>query len=114
MSKALTLKDVTLRGGESALGTAAFKRFKNLLRAPMRGGGLRRRFLAWSLSFFGVILTLVVIAAYTYTERQIRRDSAQMQVEIATVTADRINGFVKRKVERFSDTANAINLYPMG
>jgi signal transduction histidine kinase len=114
MSKALTLKDVTLRGGESAVGTAALKRFKNLLRVPMRGGGLRRRFLAWSLSFFGVILTLVVIAAYTYTERQIRRDSAQMQVEIATVTADRINNFVKRKVERFSDTANAINLYPIG
>ena len=30
------------------------------------------------------------------------------------MTAERIRSFVQRKIERFSDTANAVSLYPLG
>ncbi|HWP60262.1 MAG TPA: ATP-binding protein [Candidatus Acidoferrales bacterium] len=68
----------------------------------------------WGLAFFGTILTAVVGATYYYTLRQIERDAAELQSEIASVTAERIRDFVQRKIERFSDTANAASLYPLG
>ena len=81
---------------------------------PLRGGGIRRRLLMWGLSLFGVALTVAVVAGYSYTVRQIKRDAADLQAELTSVTADRIHNFVRRKIERFSDTADAISLYPLG
>ena len=77
-------------------------------------GGIRRRLMIWGLSLFGVALGLVVAASYFYTVRQIEQDAAELQREIASVTAERIRNFVQRKIERFSDTAHALNLYPLG
>jgi len=77
-------------------------------------GGIRRRLLVWGLSLFGVALTVVVVVGYSYTVNQIKRDAAELQTEVASVTADRIRSFVQRKIERFSDTANAITLYQLG
>jgi signal transduction histidine kinase len=111
---ALTQKEITLGRMGSAVRVAALRTSDSVVRFPLGGGRIRRRFLAWALSFFGLTLTLVIIAGYSYTARQIRTDAAQMQNEIATVTAERINNFVKRKIERFSDTANAVNLYGLG
>jgi signal transduction histidine kinase len=109
MATAALQKAITLRGATSSVRTTSERES----RSPFGGGRIHRRFLAWTLSFFGLTLTLVIIASYSYTAKQIRTDAAQMQSEIASVTADRINNFVKRKIERFSDTANAINLYPL-
>jgi signal transduction histidine kinase len=80
----------------------------------LRGGGIRRRLLMWGLGLFGIALTAVVAASYFYTVRQIQRDAAELQSELASVTAERIRDFVQRKIERFSDTANAASLYPLG
>ena len=80
----------------------------------LHGGGIRRRLLMWGLGLFGIALTAVVGASYFYTLKQIRRDAAALQSEIASVTAQRIRNFVQRKIDRFSDTANAVNLYPLG
>src|SRR5215467_5142396 len=77
-------------------------------------GGIRRRLLVWGLSLFGIALTLVVVVGYSYTVNQIKRDAADLQTELASVTADRIRNFVQRKIERFSDTARAITLYQLG
>jgi signal transduction histidine kinase/HAMP domain-containing protein len=77
-------------------------------------GGIRRRLLMWGLSLFGLALSIAVIAGYFYMVEQIRRDAAALQSELATVTAERIRNFVRRKIERFSDTADAISLYPLG
>ena len=77
-------------------------------------GGIRRRLLVWGLSLFGVALTVVVVVGYSYTFNQIKRDAAELQMELASVTADRIRNFVQRKIERFSDTAGAVTLYPLG
>jgi signal transduction histidine kinase len=77
-------------------------------------GGIRRRLLVWGLSLFGIALTVVVVVGYSYTVNQIKRDAAELQTEVASVTADRIRSFVQRKIERFSDTANAITLYQLG
>jgi signal transduction histidine kinase len=81
---------------------------------PLWGGGIRRRLLMWGLSLFGIALTVVVVAGYSYTVSQIKRDAAQLQTEIASVAADRIRTFVQRKIERFSDTADAVSLYQLG
>ncbi len=114
MATSLTHKTITLERALPSARLLAVKDWRNLIGAPIGGGGIRRRFLLWGLSFFGLTLTLVIIASYSYTERQIRRDAVQLQNEIASVTADRINNYVKRKIERFSDTANAVNLYALG
>jgi len=45
---------------------------------------------------------------------QIQSDAAALQSEIASVTAEQIRTFVRRKIERFSDNAAALNLYPEG
>src|SRR5690242_10214384 len=77
------------------------------------GGGIRRRLMIWGLSLFGMALTIVVFACYFYMARQIREDAAALQSELATVTAERIRNFVRRKIERFSDNAAALSLYPL-
>src|SRR5580765_6675796 len=46
--------------------------------------------------------------------RQIRQDAAALQSELATVTGERIRNFIRRKIERFSDNAAALSLYPLG
>ena len=33
----------------------------------LRGGGIRRRLMVWGLSLFGLALTTVVVAGYSYT-----------------------------------------------
>jgi signal transduction histidine kinase len=68
----------------------------------------------WGLGLFGIALTVVVVAGYSYTVRLIKRDAAGLQAELASVTADRIRNFVRRKIERFSDNADAVSLYPLG
>jgi signal transduction histidine kinase len=88
--------------------------WKKIARAPLRGGGIRRRLMAWGLSLFGLALTIVVVAGYFYTVGQIEQDAAALQSELATVTGERIRNFVRRKIERFSDNADALSLYPLG
>src|SRR3989338_5924085 len=83
-------------------------------RLPLRGWGIRRRLLIWGLSLFGIALTAVVVASYFYSLKQIEEDAAELQAEIASVTANRIHAFVRRKVERFSDIAAAVSLYDLG
>ena len=82
--------------------------------ARLHGGGIRRRLMMWGLSLFGIALTVVVVASYSYTVSQIKKDAARLQMEIASMTADRIRTFVQRKIDRFSDTANAVSLYQLG
>jgi signal transduction histidine kinase len=78
------------------------------------GGGIRRRLMLWVLSLFGLALLVFVGAGYSYMARQIRRDAAALQSELASVTAEQIRTFVRRKIERFSDNANALSLYQLG
>ena len=90
------------------------RNWRKIVRVPLGGGGIRRRLLVWGLSLFGIALAVVVFAGYSYTVRQIKRDAAELQVELASVTAQRIHNFVRRKIERFSDNADAVSLYPLG
>src|SRR6266576_2909688 len=80
---------------------------------PLRGGGIRRRLMMWGLSLFGLGLLVVVVAGYFYIVRQIRQDAAALQSELASVTGEQIRNFVRRKIERFSDTADALSLYQL-
>lgn len=87
---------------------------KKPARLPLHGWGISRRLLIWGLGLFGIALTAVVVAGYFYTLKQIEQDAAELQAEIASVTADRIRAFVRRKIERFSDIAAAVSLYDLG
>jgi signal transduction histidine kinase len=80
----------------------------------LRRGGIRRRLLVWGLSLFCIALTIAVVTGYFYTVGLIQRDAAALQAELASVTADNIHKFVRRKIERFSDNAAALSLYPLG
>jgi signal transduction histidine kinase len=88
--------------------------FLKKMLGPLRGGGIRRRLLMWGLSLFGIALLVVVVAGYFYMARQIRQDAAALQSELASVTGEQIHNFVRHKIERFSDTADALSLYPLG
>jgi signal transduction histidine kinase len=90
------------------------RNWRKIVRVPLGGGGIRRRLLIWGLSLFGIALAVVVFAGYSYTVKQIKRDAAELQAEIASVTAEGIRNFVRRKIERFSDNADAVSLYPLG
>src|ERR671914_1430207 len=81
---------------------------------PLRGGGIQRRLMMWGLSLFGIALLVLVAAGYSYMARQIRQDAAALQSELALVTAEQIRTFVRRKIERFSDNANALSLCQLG
>src|SRR4030095_381375 len=85
---------------------------KNAL-VPLHGG-IRRRLLVWGLSLFCIALTIAVVTGYFYTVGLIKDDAADLQAELASVTADGIQKFVRRKIERFSDNAAALTLYPLG
>src|SRR5215475_11474418 len=93
---------------------SALRGWETTVRTFFHGGGIRRRLLVWGLGLFGLALTVIVGASYYYTVRQIEGDAAELQSEIASVTAERIRNFVRRKVERFSDAADAASLYPLG
>jgi signal transduction histidine kinase len=76
--------------------------------------GIKRRLLMWGLSLFVIALSFGVVAGYFYMERQIRHDAAALQSELASVTTEQIRSFVQRKIDRFSDNANALTLYQLG
>ena len=80
----------------------------------LRGGGIRRRLMMWGLSLFGIALLVVVVAGYSYTVRQIQQDAAALQIRARLNDRRTIRNFVRRKIERFSDNAAALTLYPLG
>jgi signal transduction histidine kinase len=87
---------------------------EKIIEGPARKGGLRRRLLIWNLVLLGLTLISVILASYIFMQRQTRRDSAELQSEIATVTANRIDAFINRKIERLSDSAVSMSLYRLG
>src|SRR5947207_9759231 len=95
-------------------GFLAMRHFWKQKLGSLRSGGIRRRLLMWGLSLFGLGLLVVVVAGYFYIVRQIRQDAAALQSELASVTGEQIRNFVRRKIERFSDTADALSLYQLG
>lgn len=88
--------------------------WKEIGAISFRAGGIRRRLLVWNLSLFGSVLFGSVLASYFYTQRQIKNDSFEQQAEIAPLIAARIDAFVNQKIERLSDLAVAMSLYPVG
>jgi len=88
--------------------------WKEINMISFRTGGIRRRLLVWNLSLFGLVLFGIVLANYLYVQRQIKKDSFELQAEIAPLVAARIDAFVKQKIERLSDAAISMSLYPTG
>jgi hypothetical protein len=87
-------------------------RWKDIAAIFFHTGGIRRRLLAWNLSLFGLVLFGVVLASYIYAERQIKRDRFELQEEIASLIAARIEAFLSQKIDRLSDSAISMSLYP--
>jgi len=76
--------------------------------------GIRSRLMAWGLALLGTALVLNTVAGSFYTRRQIQKANAELQKEIASLTALRIRSLVMRKIERLQDTGVAMTLYPLG
>lgn len=89
-------------------------RWKDIAAIFFHTGGIRRRLLVWNLSLFGLVLFGVVLASYIYAEKQIKRDRFELQEEIASLIAARIEAFVSQKIDRLSDSAISMSLYPAG
>ncbi|MDH3445995.1 MAG: cache domain-containing protein, partial [Deltaproteobacteria bacterium] len=70
--------------------------------------------MAWGLGLLALALGLNTIAGMIYARRQIEQSMATLQTEIATVTARHIQTYISRKIERLSDTASSMALYPIG
>src|SRR5690242_2485979 len=75
---------------------------------------IRSRLLLWNLSVFGSLLIGVVLAGYLYSVRQIKRDKFELQGEIATLVAARIEAFVEQKIDRLRQAASSLSSQPMG
>jgi signal transduction histidine kinase/ActR/RegA family two-component response regulator len=88
--------------------------WKNISAFVFHAGSIRRRLLIWNLSLFGLVLTAIILASYVYSVRQIKRGAAELQREIASVTAARIEEFVNRKLERLGDAAVLMSRQPLG
>src|SRR6267378_3356055 len=87
---------------------------KGAIAIPFLKGGIRHRLLVWNLSVFGLVLFGIVLASYLYLLRQIKHNKFEQQEEIASLVAVRIESFVTQKIERLSDTALSMSLYPVG
>jgi signal transduction histidine kinase len=88
--------------------------WKEMGMISFRTGRIRRRLLVWNLSVFGLVLLGIVLASYFYVQRQIKEDSFELQAEIASLVAARIEAYVNQKIERLSDTAVSMSLHPVG
>lgn len=88
--------------------------WKEISSISFHTGGIHRRLLVWNLSVFGLVLFGIVLASYLYIQKQIKKDSFELQSEIATLVAARIDAYVQQKIERLSDSAVSMSLYPIG
>jgi len=79
-----------------------------------RRGSIRRRLLIWNLSVFGLVLLGIVLASYLYLQRKLKENSFELQAEIASLVASRIDAFVHQKIERLSNAAVSMSLHPVG
>jgi signal transduction histidine kinase len=89
-------------------------RWKETVRFSFYAGGIRRRLLVWNLSLFGLVLFGVVLASYLYSDRRIKKERIDLQREIASQVAARIETFVSQRVDRLGDLAVSMSLYPAG
>jgi signal transduction histidine kinase len=77
-------------------------------------GSIRRRLMAWGLAVLGAALVINTVAGSIYTRRQIRRAAAELQSEVASLTARRVQALMMHKIERLEDASVAMTLYPIG
>src|SRR5688500_5746753 len=103
----------TMAGDRAIRWLLVMRDFMKKLLVPFGGGGIQRRLMIWGLSLFGIALLIGVAAGYFYMVRQIRHDAAALQSELASLTGEQVRSFVRRKIDRFSDNANALSLYQL-
>jgi signal transduction histidine kinase len=70
--------------------------------------------MAWALALLGAALVLNTVAGSIYTRRQILQFNAELQMEMASLTARRIHALMIRKIERLQDAGVAMTLHPQG
>ncbi|MBI2532994.1 MAG: GAF domain-containing protein [Deltaproteobacteria bacterium] len=75
---------------------------------------IRKRLMAWVLALLGAALVLNTVAGSMFTDRMIRESSAELQMEVASLTARRIHALMLRKIERLQDVGVAMTLHPLG
>lgn len=76
--------------------------------------GIRRRLLWIGLTCLAVALLTNTLAGYFYTARLIKKDAAELQMEVASWVATQIEDFIKRRIERLSDLSVSMSIYELG
>jgi signal transduction histidine kinase/HAMP domain-containing protein len=75
---------------------------------------IRYRLTAWGVGLLAGALLASTFIASSYTRSQIQRAAAELQHEVASTTARRVESFVTRKLERLEDVGAAMSLNPLG
>lgn len=79
-----------------------------------RRGSIVRRLMFWGLALLGAALVFNTAAGLIYSTREVHRATAELQREMASMTARYIQSFVTHKIERLQNTSLAMSLYPAG
>jgi hypothetical protein len=77
-------------------------------------GSIRHRLMFWGLALLAVALVLNTVAGSIYTRRGMQKSTAELQAEVASSTARRIQSFLARKIERLHDTGAAMTMFSPG
>jgi GAF domain-containing protein/HAMP domain-containing protein len=80
----------------------------------LRRGSIRHRLMFWGLALLAVALVLNTVAGLIYTRRGMQKSTAELQAEVASSTARRIQSFLARKIERLHDTGAAMTMFSPG
>ncbi len=75
---------------------------------------IRYRLTAWGVGLLAGALLVSTFFGSSYTRSQIQRSAAELQHEVASTTARRVESFITRKLERLEDVAMAMSLNPLG
>ncbi|MSP41500.1 MAG: hypothetical protein EXR70_23690 [Deltaproteobacteria bacterium] len=79
-----------------------------------RRNSIRYRLAAWGVGLLAGALAITTFIGSSYTRSQIQRSAAELQSEVASTTARRVESFIIRKLERLEDIGTAMSLNPLG
>ena len=79
-----------------------------------RRGRIQRRLMAWGLSLLALALLLNTFAGSLYTHHAMRESTARLQAEVALFTAQRMQTFLRREIERLENAGAAMMVFSVG
>lgn len=89
-------------------------RWKKVIDLLLYGGGLRRRLLVLGLTLLGTALVINTLAGSYYTRGLIKKETAELQGEVAARVAYEIEEFMESKITRLVDFSSSASFHGLG